>query len=62
MDQVLTASPKAIHEAPYEYFYALFLSCDFGVARLLFDTKGGRDHLYELLLSRFPKIRRYRWI
>jgi hypothetical protein len=45
MDQVMTASPKSIHEAPYEYFYNLYLSSDYFVARLFFDTKGGRGSL-----------------
>jgi hypothetical protein len=38
-----------------------YLSGEFGQAKILFDTKGGRDRLFVLLTTKFPHVKIYRW-
>ena len=38
-----------------------YLSGEFGQAKILFDTKGGRDRFFAILTSRVPHIKIYRW-
>ena len=38
-----------------------YLSGEFGLAKILFDTKGGRDRFFAILETRFPEIKIYRW-
>ncbi len=39
-----------------------YLSGEFGEAKIVFDTKGGRDRLFTLLKEKFPHIKIYRWM
>jgi hypothetical protein len=41
--------------------YKVYLSGEFGQAKLVFDTKGGRDRLLTIMNTRFPQIRIFRW-
>lgn len=41
--------------------YKVYLSGEFGQAKLVFDTKGGRDRLFAIIQTRYPKIRIFRW-
>jgi hypothetical protein len=38
-----------------------YLSGEFGQAKVVFDTKGGRDRLFAVLTTKFPHIKIYRW-
>lgn len=38
-----------------------YISGEFGQAKILFDTKGGRDRFFAILSKRFPRIKVYRW-
>ena len=38
-----------------------YLSGEFGQAKILFDSKGGRDRLFAVLVKRFPHIKVHRW-
>jgi hypothetical protein len=38
-----------------------YLSGEFGQAKILFDTKGGRDRFFAVLNKRFPRVKIYRW-
>ena len=57
MSDVLEASSLTLKNGAR----AVYLSGEFGQAKLLFDTKGGRDRLLALLKARFPEIKIYRW-
>jgi GYF domain 2 len=41
--------------------YLAYLAGEFGEAKILFDTKGGRDRFLAILKFRFPHIKIYRW-
>jgi hypothetical protein len=41
--------------------YVAYLSGEFGEARIVFDTKGGRDRFFAVLHKRIPRIKIYRW-
>lgn len=41
--------------------YVAYLSGEFGEAKILFDTKGGRDRFFAVLNKRHPNIKIYRW-
>lgn len=60
MDQVKTASPMPVHEGTYQYSHVVYLSGEFGLAKIFFEAKGGRDHLLAILKTRFPKVAPYR--
>jgi hypothetical protein len=38
-----------------------YVSGEFGQAKILFDTKGGRDRFFAVLTSKFPHVKIYRW-
>jgi hypothetical protein len=57
MQQVLEAS--SLREA--HGLRIAYLSGEFGQAKILFDTKAGRDRLFAVVKSKFPHIKVYRW-
>lgn len=57
MAHVLDGSHKKIRKG----MYVVYLSGEFGEAKILFDTKGGRDRLLAILRERFPDVKRFRW-
>ena len=57
MSNVLQASSRREKEG----IRIAYLSGEFGQAKLLFDTKGGRDRFFAILNTRFPNVKIYRW-
>ena len=57
MDEVLQASSLRKKRGKM----IAYMSGEFGEAKIVFDTKGGRDRLFALLSTKFPHIKIYRW-
>lgn len=53
MSEVLEASSLTLKKGAR----AVYLSGEFGQAKIVFDTKGGRDRLLALIAERYPSIR-----
>ena len=41
--------------------FIVYLTGDFGEARILMENKGNRDRFFAVFMNRFPKIRIFRW-
>lgn len=57
INEVLQASGTRT-EGGYRVAY---LTGEFGQAKILFDSKGGRDRFFAILSKRFPHIKVHRW-
>lgn len=57
IDEVLEASCTRT-EGGYRVAH---LSGEFGQAKIVFDSKGGRDRFFAILGKRFPQVKVHRW-